>query len=123
MLRICFIFFLMIRRPPRSTRTDTLFPYTTLFRSSIATLPLILGERRFRWLKLDDAEIALEWNDKRQNSWTFGAGGGEPFELPRIRRAEITDTEVRYVDPAMPLLVNLKVGNVSSAGEIGRAHV
>src|SRR3546814_11961123 len=29
----CVIFFLMIRRPPRSTRTDTLFPYTTLFRS------------------------------------------------------------------------------------------
>src|SRR3546814_5737427 len=28
-----FIFFLMIRRPPSSTRTDTLFPYTTLFRS------------------------------------------------------------------------------------------
>src|SRR3546814_14240513 len=27
------IFFLMIRRPPRSTRTDTLLPYTTLFRS------------------------------------------------------------------------------------------
>src|SRR3546814_1340740 len=30
--RVCFFF--MIRRPPRSTRTDTLFPYTTLFRSS-----------------------------------------------------------------------------------------
>src|SRR3546814_19868192 len=29
----CFFFFLMIRRPPRSTRTDTLFPYTTLVRS------------------------------------------------------------------------------------------
>src|SRR3546814_16621305 len=28
-----YMFFLMIRRPPRSTRTDTLFPYTTLFRS------------------------------------------------------------------------------------------
>src|SRR3546814_19444759 len=28
-----FLFFLMIRRPPRSSRTDTLFPYTTLFRS------------------------------------------------------------------------------------------
>src|SRR3546814_10693233 len=28
----------MIRRPPRSTRTDTLFPYTTLFRSSPATV-------------------------------------------------------------------------------------
>src|SRR3546814_8890549 len=33
---ICF-FFLKIRRPPRSTRTDTLFPYTTLFRSSRPT--------------------------------------------------------------------------------------
>src|SRR3546814_16430063 len=32
---ICF--FLIIRRPPRSTRTDTLFPYTTLFRSPAAT--------------------------------------------------------------------------------------
>src|SRR3546814_14842708 len=33
---IMFFFFLMIRRPPRSTRTDTLFPYTTLFRSAVA---------------------------------------------------------------------------------------
>src|SRR3546814_8081775 len=31
-------FFLMIRRPPRSTRTDTLFPYTTLFRSPAGSL-------------------------------------------------------------------------------------
>src|SRR3546814_6072334 len=31
--RFVLFFFLMIRRPPRSTRTDTLFPYTTLFRS------------------------------------------------------------------------------------------
>src|SRR3546814_14160172 len=30
------LFFLRIRRPPRSTRTDTLFPYTTLFRSAAA---------------------------------------------------------------------------------------
>src|SRR3546814_18564557 len=32
LVEYCFVF-LMIRRPPRSTRTDTLFPYTTLFRS------------------------------------------------------------------------------------------
>src|SRR3546814_17917616 len=31
---VCFFFFMM-RRPPRSTRTDTLFPYTTLFRSAV----------------------------------------------------------------------------------------
>src|SRR3546814_15086227 len=33
-----FFFFLMIRRPPGSTRTDTLFPYTTLFRSQTTGL-------------------------------------------------------------------------------------
>src|SRR3546814_9476581 len=33
---VVFFFLLMIRRPPRSTRTDTLFPYTTLFRSLLA---------------------------------------------------------------------------------------
>src|SRR3546814_15583506 len=48
-------FFLMIRRPPRSTRTDTLFPYTTLFRSvsrglgvSEATGRPLKGRRRCR---------------------------------------------------------------------------
>src|SRR3546814_846099 len=43
-------FFLMIRRPPRSTRTDTLFPYTTLFRS------LVTWRRHdVRWEACDDA--------------------------------------------------------------------
>src|SRR3546814_11206354 len=42
----------MIRRPPRSTRTDTLFPYTTLFRSAVARaavadlLPALIAQRR-----------------------------------------------------------------------------
>src|SRR3546814_18020467 len=35
LLLFFYIFFLMIPRPPRSTRTDTLFPYTTLFRSQV----------------------------------------------------------------------------------------
>src|SRR3546814_6411631 len=34
----------MIRRPPRSTRTDTLFPYTTLFRSLPSPFPQALGD-------------------------------------------------------------------------------
>src|SRR3546814_9215151 len=41
----------MIRRPPRSTRTDTLFPYTTLFRSPVS-VPVAAGQSR--------AEIAAE---------------------------------------------------------------
>src|SRR3546814_5860138 len=38
----------MIRRPPRSTRTDTLFPYTTLFRSYRVARQRFLGGRRER---------------------------------------------------------------------------
>src|SRR3546814_1863472 len=37
----------MIRRPPRSTRTDTLFPYTTLFRSTVDHGLKIAVSRRF----------------------------------------------------------------------------
>src|SRR3546814_20151529 len=40
-----FFFFLMIRRPPRSTRTDTLFPYTTLFRSQRIGLRIGAADR------------------------------------------------------------------------------
>src|SRR3546814_10969373 len=40
-----YFFFLMIRRPPRSTRTDTLFPYTTLFRSQPELRGLEIGDR------------------------------------------------------------------------------
>src|SRR3546814_5476602 len=42
---VCF-FFLMIRLPPRSTRTDTLVPYTTLFRSLVARISAARVARR-----------------------------------------------------------------------------
>src|SRR3546814_14908174 len=40
------IVFLMIRRPPRSTRTDTLFPYTTLFRSHQTDVEVATDDER-----------------------------------------------------------------------------
>src|SRR3546814_17221700 len=51
---VCFVyfllfFFLMIRRPPRSTRTDTLFPYTTLFRSHTQLQLLRYLDEMARW--------------------------------------------------------------------------
>src|SRR3546814_5283928 len=42
-------FFLMIRRPPRSTRTDTLFPYTTLFRSLYGGGPSLTNSSGVPW--------------------------------------------------------------------------
>src|SRR3546814_18842405 len=52
-------FFLMIRRPPRSTRTDTLFPYTTLFRSHTAlnrSMPLMAAAADDLLARLDAAD-------------------------------------------------------------------
>src|SRR3546814_19535533 len=57
----CFVFFLMIRRPPRSTRTDTLFPYTTLFRS-IGPVPATRKALERAGLKLKDIDI-IELNE------------------------------------------------------------
>src|SRR3546814_1628638 len=63
-------FFLMIRRPPRSTRTDTLFPYTTLFRSPMWLFDQIACHRQaagpakapVRWAIVDprDAHVRSE---------------------------------------------------------------
>src|SRR3546814_6662621 len=72
MLCMCIIllfFFLMIRRPPRSTRTDTRFPYTTLFRSdagfSQRDLP---GERSAGWSRLAGVRQALHDHVRRRRT-------------------------------------------------------
>src|SRR3546814_12733525 len=58
-----FIFFLIIRRPPRSTRTDTLFPYTTLFRSAVPAchrrLPDLVRAARFQLRRADPGAVEL----------------------------------------------------------------
>src|SRR3546814_4640596 len=62
-------FFLMIRRPPRSTRTDTLFPYTTLFRSHAGHRSS--GDQRSRTRRLlpgaDDASRSEEHTSELQS--------------------------------------------------------
>src|SRR3546814_10184582 len=56
---LVFLFFvLMIRRPPRSTRTDTLFPYTTLFRS------LLVGELWRQYQVFADRPLASVQNER-----------------------------------------------------------
>src|SRR3546814_10325235 len=60
----------MIRRPPRSTRTDTLFPYTTLFRSDGPERDFgafdLRGERIF--FKIDYYDPALEFRSEEHTS-------------------------------------------------------
>src|SRR3546814_5226994 len=76
-----FFFFLMIRRPPRSQRTDTLFPYTTLFRSSPIRSPATPSAAT-RWLARRVAcrstSSAPSRRPRRRSSglWPTGTSGG-----------------------------------------------
>src|SRR3546814_7378599 len=76
-----YFFFLMIRRPPRSTRTDTLFPYTTLFRSAavFAAMPEAQDEdRRGRDFV---AHLIVADDDPANLTWLIGF---QLFADPRI---------------------------------------
>src|SRR3546814_8474968 len=83
----------MTRRPPRSTRTDTLFPYTTLFRSDQRC-----GGERHRELTVRDERDDLH------------AGGGEVVHPPGAAQ--------HVAGGAVDHEADLALG-----GEIGRAHV
>src|SRR3546814_4438568 len=69
-----FLFLLMIRRPPRSTRTYTLFPYTTLFRSRewMTAMPdrigieMLKSQALFAGLGEDALEEVLRWSHRRR---------------------------------------------------------
>src|SRR3546814_3942458 len=60
----------MIRRPPRSTRTDTLFPYTTLFRSRAVVRHLFHDARQHRFRargRVRENQLVLEQANQREN--------------------------------------------------------
>ncbi|SFP87121.1 AsmA family protein [Sphingomonas rubra] len=90
----------------------------------IAPLSLLFGKRRIYWLDLVNGAVDLEWNAAHDaNTWTFSEKkGGEPLEFPRIDVATVTGTTVRYLDPRMQLLADLKVDDIRSVdAQIGRA--
>src|SRR3546814_17493164 len=120
----------MIRRPPRSTRTDTLFPYTTLFRSHTA------GHIAYHFA----AEAAIFVGDTM-----FAMGCGRLFEgtaeqmFANMRKLDTLDDATRVycaheytlsnarfavtVDPDNEALAARLAAVEAARGEIGRAHV
>src|SRR3546814_4913445 len=73
------VFFLMIRRPPRSTRTDTLFPYTTLFRSPSPNLP-----RRNHFSRTSQVKAGAQHRAAR--NWTPARSEEHTSELQSLMR-------------------------------------
>ncbi|MCZ4342297.1 AsmA family protein [Sphingomonadaceae bacterium G21617-S1] len=82
----------------------------------IKTIPVLFGERRAEWLVLDGGKVDAEWDAKKRNTWTFGDPNqkGEPFQWPTIGRADVTNTEVRYIDPQLFLRTDIKVGDIAA---------
>src|SRR3546814_16107706 len=99
----------MIRRPPRSTRTDTLFPYTTLFRSrldlrqsqSLVMTPQL--QQAIKLLALSNLELeaylaeALEGNPLLDTSSPDSDGGGDEPPGDKIGRATWRERVGQYV--------------------------
>src|SRR3546814_13366307 len=96
----------MIRLPPRSTRTDTLFPYTTLCRSGQV--------KRCRSAKLDgcrttivrDARAVIEKGREREGL----VAQREPAARPKMRRAEDCSREVGHRQAGKQLLTAVEQG-------------
>src|SRR3546814_8102240 len=77
----------MIRRPPRSTRTDTLFPYTTLFRSALADYYRFnFGKVPMRDLIPFAIETAMRLSEITALRWEDYRPGDKPIILIRERK-------------------------------------
>src|SRR3546814_9403417 len=85
----------MIRRPPISTRTDTLFPYTTLFRSQRRQ-----ASGGFSWLPLVKLRRAFQLAERGQRRFVHRLSGKAPLD-PRARARSIGG-HARFPSPEAP---------------------
>src|SRR3546814_4707103 len=128
--------FVMIRRPPRSTRTDTLFPYTTLFRSVLA-LALGLVAVKVAVLTLIVKAFGKSWQAALGLGLLLSQGGEFGFLLfAQAADALLIDPEAASLFSAVvtlsmvttPFLMlfarNLEFApGADEPDQIGRAHV
>src|SRR3546814_14201509 len=107
----------MVRRPPRSTRTDTLFPYTTLFRSIVIA--------RWSWsLMRDTASVLLDASDEQvagevRDLLDDGPGGARITDLHVWRIGPEAHAGIVSVAPGPGIDQEMIRGRL----KIGRAHV
>src|SRR3546814_4826144 len=109
-----YFFFLIIRRPPRSTRTDTLFPYTTLFRSFIVDRKKDIIIRGGENISCLEVEAAIYHHPAVAECAVFGLADDKYGEVPgavvHYRAGDhLTDDEL--------------CAYLAAHIEIGRAHV
>src|SRR3546814_9702347 len=115
----------MIRRPPRSTRTDTLFPYTTLFRSSPLWSPAVSPSRSEpQWSDLPSA-VATGTGQTRMDRAAVRAVGSRRLPRRAQRRKHVINRHARAVVGIDGACMDDPIGADDEGGrdQIGRAHV
>src|SRR3546814_20820272 len=107
----------MIRRPPRSTRTDPLFPYTTLFRSDKDGLIYFAG-RSGDWIRVDSENISALLTERilRRHEGILQAAA---FAVPDPRAGDQVMAAIEI--PEGSRFEDLDLG--AFLAQIGRAHV
>src|SRR3546814_4400775 len=116
----------MIRRPPRSTRTDTLFPYTTLFRSEIVNMTQRWGERFLhfrdddraisRMLSSPDVLLELEWYGAGAAYFRFDLAGAESVIRNARLRCSAASMQYTYdIKTIQHLLLDRKSTRLNSS--------
>src|SRR3546814_11138276 len=115
-----YCFFLMRRRPPRSTRTDTLFPYTTLFRSGTTrdVVKPVLDKSGRNYRLAMCPERTLEGDALRELAVLPQIIGGltaEGADAAAALFSRLTSTVVRVEDPETAEMIKLvdKIGRAS----------
>src|SRR3546814_9142189 len=111
----------MIRRPPRSTRTDTLFPYTTLFRSSGAELDSSWDQPNFPRLHVHFPKLGEEAQGSHLRHKQHLAIGVAEHAMShgRVDGIEMDRDTICCCAPFRPAVAPIGDDSV----EIGRAHV
>src|SRR3546814_16243137 len=84
-------FFLMIRRPPISTRTDTLFPYTTLFRSKGCRIPPIGIEAYFAAASITFCASSSEYSRSEEHTSELQSLMRISYAVFCLKKKKITD--------------------------------
>src|SRR3546814_9141442 len=123
----------MIRRPPKSTRTDTLFPYTTLFRSQLiadcaCTHQMVLGAAATHIESLDklaDLQVQASVSDGRQFTGSGINVLGDPiialcWLVNELRANQLTLKQGQFVTTGACVA---PIPVAPGQQEIGRAHV
>src|SRR3546814_19931396 len=96
----------MIRRPPRSTRTDTLFPYTTLFRSNLDQLNTAISG-----VSADTNPLAVSYDDNDKDSITLQGTSGTT-KITQLAAGDLSATSTDAVQGSQ------QIGRASSRDSV-----